>query len=106
MKRALLAAVAAGLLGLPALSLTAATADAGFRSRCHYDSCRAPARRYYAPARSYSNAVPQLYTRRDYRAAPRGYRAACGYGDCVCLRNLAVSTGSQVWWDRYQACSG
>ena len=51
----------------------------------------------------------------DYYSSPRPYKSnpgniryynVCGYGDCVCLRNRAVATGSQVWWDRYQACSG
>ena len=41
-----------------------------------------------------------------YYNSPRAYRSACSYGDCVCLRNMAVSTGNPVWWDKYQACAG
>jgi len=54
------------------------------------------------------------YARQFYRSSPRNYNSgairyyntACPYGDCECLRGVAVRTGSQVWWDRYQACSG
>ena len=46
-------------------------------------------------------------TIRLYRANPgTNYYNVCGYGDCACLRSRAVATGSQVWWDRYQACAG
>jgi hypothetical protein len=41
-----------------------------------------------------------------YYNSPRAYRSACGYGDCGCLRAIAERTGSQIWWDKYQACSG
>ncbi len=41
-----------------------------------------------------------------YYNSPRAYRAACGYGDCACLRGMALSTGNPVWWDKYQACTG
>ena len=41
-----------------------------------------------------------------YYNSPRAYRSACGYGDCVCLRNIAIRTGNPVWWDKYQACTG
>lgn len=56
--------------------------------------------------------APRYATRRAYRSAPRyynsprAYRAACSYGDCACLRGLALSTGNPVWWDKYQACTG
>jgi len=44
---------------------------------------------------------------RRYRSGVRGYRAnPCSYGDCTCIRSYAVATGAQVWWDRYQACTG
>jgi len=47
----------------------------------------------------------QLYN--SSNGGVRQYRAsACGYGDCACLRGYAISTGAQVWWDRYQACTG
>lgn len=36
----------------------------------------------------------------------RYYRNACTYGDCACLRNIAIATGNPVWWDKYQACTG
>ena len=46
-------------------------------------------------------------TIRLYRSNPgTNYYNVCGYGDCACLRSRAVATGSQVWWDRYQACAG
>jgi len=63
--------------------------------------------------------TPRAYNRRAYRSAPRAYdgglryynsprayRSACSYGDCGCLRSMALRTGSQIWWDKYQACSG
>ena len=37
---------------------------------------------------------------------PVRYYRTCGYGDCPCLRSVAIATGSQVWWDRYDACTG
>jgi hypothetical protein len=61
----------------------------GYSAPRHYRS----APRYYRGATRYYN-------------SPRAYRAACSYGDCVCLRNLALSTGNPVWWDKYQACAG
>jgi hypothetical protein len=46
-------------------------------------------------------------TIRLYRSNPgTNYYNVCGYGDCACLRARAVASGSQVWWDRYQACAG
>ena len=46
-------------------------------------------------------------TIRLYRSnAGTNYYNVCGYGDCACLRSRAVASGSQVWWDRYQACAG
>ena len=41
-----------------------------------------------------------------YYNSPRAYRSACGYGDCACLRSIAIRTGNPVWWDKYQACTG
>ena len=47
------------------------------------------------------------YAKNFYRnGGVRYYRNACSYGDCVCLRNIALSTGNPVWWDKYQACTG
>lgn len=50
------------------------------------------------------------YSRYDrgvrYYNSPRAYRSACSYGDCGCLRAMALRTGDQHWWDKYQACSG
>jgi hypothetical protein len=37
---------------------------------------------------------------------PIRYYRACGYGDCPCLRSIALATRSQAWWDRYDACTG
>lgn len=53
---------------------------------------------------SYSFSQPRLY--KSYPGSIRYYKSACSYGDCECLRSLAVRTGNPVWWDRYQACSG
>ena len=44
--------------------------------------------------------------KRGYRSPMRYYRNRCAYGDCVCIRQIALATASQVWWDRYQACTG
>jgi hypothetical protein len=48
------------------------------------------------------------HARRLYRGGGINYynSAACSYGDCQCLRARALATGSPVWWDRYQACTG
>jgi len=64
-------------------------------------------------------AAPRHHRRRAYRivppayngglrlySSPRAYRSACAYGDCACLRSIALRTGNPVWWDKYQACSG
>jgi hypothetical protein len=48
---------------------------------------------------------PRLYANRVYPGRIR-YYSVCGYGDCLCLRKRALATGSQVWWDRYDACTG
>jgi hypothetical protein len=49
---------------------------------------------------------PRLYAYRSYPRHIHYYRNACGYGDCTCIRGYALATGAQVWWDRYQACTG
>lgn len=50
---------------------------------------------------------PRYYRDESYRGSVRLYRAnPCAYGDCACIRSYAVATGAQVWWDRYQACTG
>ena len=64
----------------------------------HRNSYASP-RYYRSVPRSYDGSV-------RYYNSPRAYRSACGYGDCVCLRNIAVATGNPVWWDKYQACAG
>jgi hypothetical protein len=46
------------------------------------------------------------YAKRGYRSPMRYYRNRCTYGDCICIRQIALATGSPVWWDRYQACTG
>ena len=55
-----------------------------------------------------SHQYPSYSALRFYSSPQRSvrYYRACGYGDCPCLRSIAVRTGSQVWWDRYQACAG
>jgi hypothetical protein len=50
-------------------------------------------------------ASPRLYAKKVNPGAIRYYNV-CGYGDCACLRARALATGSQVWWDRFQACTG
>ena len=63
--------------------------------------------RSYAPQyRSYRIAPRQYRGGLRYYNTPNAYRAACGYGDCGCLRAMAVRTGNPVWWDKYQACTG
>lgn len=65
-------------------------------------------RTYAAPTyyRSYRIAPRQYGGGLRYYNTPNAYRAACGYGDCGCLRAMAVRTGNPVWWDKYQACTG
>ena len=50
---------------------------------------------------------PRPHAKNLYRnGGVRYYRNACTYGDCACLRNMAIATGNPVWWDKYQACTG
>jgi hypothetical protein len=90
---AVIFAVCATVLA-PAIATPAA---AGGWHRYGYDAPRTYKRSYRS--RAYDSGV-------RYYNIPRAYRAACSYGDCVCLRNLALSTGNPVWWDKYQACAG
>jgi hypothetical protein len=64
----------------------------------------------YSTARPYRRAyrtAPRTYNDNlRYYNSPRAYRSACGYGDCGCLRAMALRTGDQHWWDKYQACTG
>jgi hypothetical protein len=64
-----------------------------------------------APAKAWTHrrsaAYPQFYAPRYYSSPhPVRYYRVCGYGDCPCLRSVAIRTGSRVWWDRYDACTG
>jgi hypothetical protein len=86
-------AICAGVLA-PAISTPA---SAGGWHSYRYDAPRTYRRSYRS--RAYDSDV-------RYYNSPRAYRSACGYGDCVCLRNMALSTGNPVWWDKYQACAG
>jgi hypothetical protein len=47
-----------------------------------------------------------FYAKRAYSGRMHYYSSQCRYGDCLCLRQRALATGSQVWWDRYDACTG
>lgn len=69
----------------------AASAPRAYRSRPYV------VKRFYNP-----NGIP------GFRGPIRYYNSSnpCTYGDCQCLRSIALRTGNQVWWDRYQACSG
>jgi hypothetical protein len=52
---------------------------------------------------------PPFFALRFYSSPqhhPVRYYRICGYGDCPCLHSIAIATGSQVWWDRYDACTG
>jgi hypothetical protein len=89
---AIIAACATALA--PAIATPAA---AGGWHRYGYDAPRTYKRSYRS--RAYDSGV-------RYYNSPRAYRAACSYGDCVCLRNMALSTGNPVWWDKFQACAG
>jgi hypothetical protein len=64
--------------------------------------------RWHACARERAPVQHYRYYRdRSYDSGVRYYRSnPCTYGDCACIRRYALSTGSQVWWDRYQACTG
>jgi hypothetical protein len=90
---AIIVAVCATVVA-PAIATPAA---AGGWHRYGYDAPRTYKRSYRS--RAYDSGV-------RYYNSPRAYRAACGYGDCACLRNIALSTGNPVWWDKYQACAG
>jgi hypothetical protein len=46
------------------------------------------------------------YSSRPASSGYRYYKTACVYGDCLCLRSIALATQARVWWDRYQACTG
>jgi hypothetical protein len=104
MTKLALAAIAAAIASTAALTIGADPAGAWGRDRC----C---SRGWH---REYQGWDPQVeFNRRywsgvrRYRSGVRGYRAnPCGYGDCACIRGYAVATGAQVWWDRYQACTG
>lgn len=93
-----LLAVSAAMLGSAATSPAVAGGwhrwD-GYSAPRHYRSYRI-APRYYRP---YAGKL-------RYYNSPSAYRSACSYGDCACLRGMALRTGNQVWWDKYQACSG
>jgi hypothetical protein len=93
-----LALIAAGAASLATVS--PATAG-GWHSWDGYSAPRHYRRRAY-------RSTPRYYDGGNvrYYNSPRAYRAACSYGDCACLRGLALSTGNPVWWDKYQACTG
>jgi hypothetical protein len=87
-----LAAIVAAMVLTATLSIGADPASAWGRSYC----CE----RAWAPA-------PRVKPYRPYRSGVRYYRSnPCGYGDCACIHGYALATGAQVWWDRYQACTG
>jgi len=92
-----LALCAAGAAALGAAATSPAAAD-GWHRWHGYSAPRHAYRvpRYYRP---YSGNL-------RYYNSPSAYRSACSYGDCGCLRSMALRTGNQVWWDKYQACSG
>jgi len=54
----------------------------------------------------YYRSTPRYNGNLRYYNSPRAYRSACPYGDCECLRAIALSTGNPVWWDKVQACTG
>ncbi len=94
-----LAALAASVATLAPATVTPAEAGGWYRWD-GYAAPRAPRRRYYriTPRGNGDNL--------RYYSSPRAYRSACSYGDCGCLRTMAVRTGNPHWWDKYQACSG
>lgn len=92
---ALIAACAAAL----APAIVSPAAAGGWWHRDGYAAPRHYRKSYRSVPRAYNGSV-------RYYNSPRAYRAACSYGDCVCLRNIAVATGNPVWWDKYQACAG
>ena len=49
----------------------------------------------------------RFYAKPSHSGRIRYYNSQqCQYGDCPCIRRRAIATGSQVWWDRYDACTG
>lgn len=81
----------------------AALADGWHHGDRSSNAPRAYRSRPYVVKRFYNpNGIP------GFRGPIRYYSSnnPCTYGDCQCLRGVALRTGNQVWWDRYQACSG
>lgn len=81
----------------------AAISPAAAGGWCDWGGCSAP--RYHA-RRAYRVAPRYYNDNLRYYSSPRAYRSACSYGDCACLRTMAIRTGNPHWWDKYQACSG
>jgi hypothetical protein len=96
MKRS--ATLGAALIAACAAALAPALVSPAMAGGWHRDGYAAP-RSYRSAPRYYDGGV-------RYYNSPRAYRSACGYGDCACLRRLAIRTGNPVWWDKYQACTG
>jgi hypothetical protein len=87
MKPSRLAATVAAIAAISTLALAAGPANAWAHRR--------------------SGSYPQFYAPRLYSSPhPVRYYRVCGYGHCACLRSIALRTGSRVWWDRYEACTG
>ena len=63
-----------------------------------------------ASARTYRRHVGfPPFSALNFYSSPRHpirYYSGCGYGDCPCLRRIALATRSRLWWDRYSACTG
>jgi hypothetical protein len=94
MTKLALAAIVAAMVSTATLTVGTDPASAWGRSYC----CE----RGWAPAPRVRPYRPY----RLYRGPARYYRNPCGYGDCACIRGYAIATGAEVWWDRYQACTG
>ncbi|MFA6139342.1 MAG: hypothetical protein WC684_01345 [Hyphomicrobium sp.] len=96
MKRS--AALGAALIAACAAALVPALVSPAMAGGWHRGGYASP-RSYRSTPRNYGGGL-------RYYNSPRAYRSACGYGDCVCLRAMAIRTGNPVWWDKYQACTG
>lgn len=97
------AAVALATALAMAMSAPVAMADGYWHGDRGSSAPRAYRSRPYVVKRFYNpNGIP------GFRGPIRYYSSnnPCVYGDCQCLRGVALRTGNPVWWDRYQACSG
>jgi hypothetical protein len=88
MERSIMAASVLIVAAISSLALTAGSANA-WTHRRHVGYPPFSALNFYSSPRDHIR-----------------YYSGCGYGDCPCLRSIALATRSRLWWDRYSACTG